>query len=329
MNYSETKILRAIIPICLAILLAVPAAVTAQVTDERSRVETNLVLIDVLVMDRTGQSVVGLTADQFELFDNDTKQPIESFSADATPVSFGVVFDMHPTTPDRTRAVVESLREFARALGPDDDIFLAAFNMQGQQIFDFIPELDQLERHMADPAKREPRSLYDAVYLASDRIRSSRNQKRVLMIISDGADHNSRHSLPQLGRKLAGIRTEIYALIADDGFRFGYKDITHDGPDVYPAASDASPLDRAALLDLAAKSGGATYFGGGATAKRLQKIYTEIAREMRSHYTLGFYPDAIDGKSHRISVRFRDGRKNGFVLTYRRNYQSQVKEAGR
>ena len=53
---------------------------------------------------------------KFEIFDNSKKQEIEYFSAGDAPVSFGIVYDMHPTTEERTTAVLESLREFAKRL---------------------------------------------------------------------------------------------------------------------------------------------------------------------------------------------------------------------
>jgi len=87
----------------------------------------------------------------------------------------------------RNRSSIRSVNSKAR----NDDVFLVAFNMRGEQTFDFIPTFDQLQKHLAQPDKREPYSLYDAVYLASDRIQSSRNRKRVLLIISDSADHHA------------------------------------------------------------------------------------------------------------------------------------------
>ncbi len=169
----------------LTLSMTIASSVYSQISDENTHIDTNLVLVDVLIIDKSGKPVSGLTADQFELFNDNVKQPIEVFSAEAAPVSFGIVFDMHPTTTERNKAVVESLSEFRKGLGAEDDIFLLAFDMRGQHVFDFVPTLEQLERHMAGPERRQMRSLYDAVYFASNKIQSSRNQKRILLIISD------------------------------------------------------------------------------------------------------------------------------------------------
>jgi len=46
--------------------------------------------------------------------------------------------------------------------------------------------------------RSEPTSLYDAIYLAEEKLRASKNLKRTLLVISDSADHNSRHSFSLL-----------------------------------------------------------------------------------------------------------------------------------
>lgn len=306
-------------------IFAMSAGISGQVVDEKMRIDTNLVLVDVLVFDKTGQVVKGLRPDQFEVFRDNVKQPIDSFSAETAPVSFGIIYDMHPTTSDRTRAVIESLREFKKSLGPDDDLFLIAFHMGGQETFDFVPTVEQLERHLTNPDKHEPRSLYDAVYFASERIQSSRNRKRALLIISDGIDHQSRHTLNQTKAKIDGIKAGLYAVIVDNQNTFDYHDITRDRRLPYFPA-DASPLTRAALVELTMKTGGGTFIGGSKTSDQLNNIYREIADEMRLHYTLGFYPDVIDGKRHRIVVRLTgvpDSKE--YVLVYRKGYRNQAK----
>jgi VWFA-related protein len=305
----------------MALVATVPSL--AQVVDEKTRVDTNLVLIDVLVMNRDVKPVRGLSAGQFELIIDGVKQPIETFSADAEPVSLGIVYDMHPTTTDRTRAVIESFQAFKQQLSPEDDVFLVAFDNRGLQSFDFVPKLEQLERHMTDPSRPQLRALYDAVYFASDKVATSRNQKRVLLIISDSADHRSRHSFADVKRKLASIRSEVYTVIIDENNGLGYKDVTQGGREFYPFTRDASALDRAALMELALRNGGGAFFAGPATGWQLLRIYGQIVAEMRTHYTIGFYPEVVDAKEHLVKVRLH-GAPNSkeYVLTYRTSYRT-------
>lgn len=308
------------------LFVASAATLTAQDRDEPISVSTDLVLVNVLVTDGAGKPVKGLTNNNFELFVDDVKQRVESFSPGDEAVSFGIIYDMHPTTFERTRAVIDSLQRFKAGMPPVDDIFLVAFNMQGQQTFDFVPTVEQLEKHMTSPARREPRSLYDAVYFASEKIRVSRNQKKVLLIISDSADHQSRYKFTDVQNKLAELKAEVYAVIPNDADDFGYADITRESRPVRNYSKDASPLDRAALMEMTYKSGGATYFGGAGSSGQLFNVYNEIAGEMRSSYTLGFYPGVKDSRSHDIRLKLRGvkGSKD-YVLIYRMSFQMGAK----
>ncbi len=141
------------------------------------RVETNLVNINVAIKDKNSDFVEGLQKENFEIFDNNIKQEIEYFSAEDAPISFGIVYDMHPTTEERTTAVLESLREFAKKLKANDDIFSIVFNRRGSLITDFIPTAEQLNANLSGKF-REPNALYDAIFLATEKIRESRNYKR-------------------------------------------------------------------------------------------------------------------------------------------------------
>jgi len=310
--------------LALAVFFIAPSRLAAQ--DENVRIDTNLVLINVLVEDKDGKFVTGLTAGQFEIFDDKSKRPTEVFSAEKTAVSFGVVYDMHPTTDERTKAVAESLRLFKSQLLPADEVFLVAFNNLGKQVFDLIPTFEQIERFMASPDSRDTRSLYDAVYFASEKMRSSRNQKRVLLIISDSADDHSRHTFSDLREKLVDVKAEAYAVIVDDRNEFGFSNLTHGDSRSRAAISDATSLDRAALLDLTLKSGGTAYYGASQNSAKLLGIYKQIANEMRSHYTLGFYPDVVDAKVHYIVVKLRNVKESkGFTMSYRTSYQNREK----
>jgi len=112
------------IQISLAILLTTPCVhILAQDRDEAIRVDTNIVLINVLVRDKNGEAVRGLKPEQFQVFDDETNRPIESFSSDEAAVSFGIIYDMHPTTDERNKSVIESLRQFKAELKGNDDVF--------------------------------------------------------------------------------------------------------------------------------------------------------------------------------------------------------------
>ena len=286
------------------------------------RVETNLVNINVAIKDKKGDFVEGLQKENFEIFDNNIKQEIEYFSAEDAPVSFGIVYDMHPTTEQRTTAVLESLREFAKKLNANDDIFSIVFNKRGSLVTDFIPTVEQLNTNLSGKY-REPNALYDAIYLATEKIRESRNLKRVLLVITDSADHQSEHRFGDIVKQMKNLDTQIYAILWDEADDWKYTDITRNGRTRTRVSSDASGLDRAALQELALRTGGTMRSPTVHNARELFRIYNQIAFETRKQYTLGFYPASVDGEWHdlRINLLSVNDRKK-MVLTYRQVYQS-------
>lgn len=309
----------------LLVLIFMSSVAAAAAQDETIRVDTNLVTVNVLITDRNGKFVEGLKTEQFEIFDNKTKQKIEHFSAGDAPVSYGIIYDMHPTTEERTKAVLESLREFTKELREADDFFLLAFNMRGSLKLDFIPTVEQMETHL--PQSREPRALYDAIYHSAERLRTSRNLKRVLLIISDSADHQSRHSFSDITNKLKSFDAQVFAVVFDENSRFSYGEITRGGGrEPNTISKDASEIERAALQGLTLKTGGTTHFPVTSNSYYLFSIYKRIAAEIGRQYTLGFYPTEVsDGKRHDLRVNLLNvkGSKN-FALTYRQNYQSPL-----
>ena len=307
------------------LIMATAAKGFGQDEDRPVNVETELVSINVGVIDGVGKPVEGLSQAQFEIYDNRVKQKIEHFSSASAGVSYGIVYDMHPTTDQRTNAVLNGLREFTKGLQAPDDHFFFVFNQRGCLSLDFVPDPDQLGRHLANPATREPRSLYDALYLAAEKLRAQKNLKKTLLVITDAADHNSRRSFNELREGLRKFDVQVYAIILDEKLdRFtSYVDITKH-PARSQILSDATPSDRAALSSITLRSGGATFPSSFEDERNIVRISGQIATEMRRQYTLSFYPSQLpDGKWHILQVRLRGvPNSKDFVLTYRQGYQA-------
>lgn len=308
-----------ILILTLIALLAFP--VDAQ--NEAVSVATDIVTLNVAVRDGDGKPVQNLTQGQFEVLDNGVAQSIEHFSHTSAGVTFGIVYDMHPTTADQTRAVLNGMRAFTKQLPHTDDFFLVVFNERGSLISDVIPDTEQLERHLATPTKREPRSLYDAILVAAAKLRSGKNLKRTLLVITDAADHNSRSNFDQLRSTLGELDVQVFGITPSEDVRelYEYKDLTTTTP---PPTSDATPSERAALNSITTRSGGATFATALGREASVTKVMQEASDEMRNYYSLSFYPTAKpDGKWHTLSIRLRRSRgSKGFVLTYRTGYQS-------
>lgn len=298
--------------------------------DDRIIVGTNLITLNVIVTDSKGRYVSGLEREKFEIYDDKVKQEIAHFSANDSPVSLGIVFEIHDGTPDRARVMLAAIKNFTSTLSNRDDYFFVAFSKYGSVNTAFIPSLEQLTDHLKFVKPGGPSAFYDAVFLATQRLRNAPNLKKALLVISDGRDEHSQHSYKELRNRLRTFDAQIYAIdIADptsDHFagygRWVFEDVTREsGRRSFLLNSEAS-LGRAVLSELSRASGGVTYFPQSETEPELTAICTQISVELRRQYTLGFYSRQPEGKWHRLRVQVhKSATSSSLTLSYREGYQ--------
>jgi VWFA-related protein len=218
------------------------------------------------------------------------------------------------------------LREFYKGLKPEDDLFTITFNRRGSLVLDFVPTSEQVETNLSGKYS-QPNALYDAIFLGAEKLSKSRNLKRVLFVITDSADHNSEHKFGDIVKKMKTFDAQIYSVLWDESDVWKYRDITRGNNSRIRISSDASELDRAALQELALRTGGTMRSPTAQNAQELFRIYRQIAFETGKQYTLGFYPEKSDGKWHDVKIKLRSVEKSKkMALTYRTGYQSPEKK---
>lgn len=315
-----------------ALLIVIPSVVSfAQETKIVS--ETNLVTVNVIVTDSKGRYVKDLKQDQFEVYAEKVKQQITHFSTQEGAVSLGIVCEIHNASPERARAILNSLRQFTRGLGNDDDFFFTAFSAQGSVTSEFVPTMEQVLDHLTAVKPGGPTALFDAVSAAADKLRKRRNLKKVLLIVSDGEDERSQTTYKELMNRLREFDVQIYAIgIANPAMvqfpgygRWVFEDLTREtGRRSFLMNADAA-TGRAVLGEMARVSGGATYFPENENEPELIGICAQITRELREQYTIGFYASNTRSKKdwHRIKIVLNRvvGDRREMSLAYRQGYR--------
>lgn len=319
--------------ISICVLALAVSNISAQTTDtEQVRVGTNLVNVGVSVTDRKGKHVGGIGKEQFQIFDNGTPQEIAFFSTEESPTMIGIVYDMHPSTVERSRAMLTALQQFVKTLRPNDRFFIVAFNEYGSLVLDFVPTLEQVQTHLTPFSTSGPNSLYDAVFLATGKIRESPLPKRALLVISDGEDHNSQRSYAVVRDRIRGFNVQIYAvtlpvLVNGLSDRWQFEDLTGDGRRRFLLERAEASLGRAVLDELARVTGGTAY-PESRSGQELTAVCTQIAMEMQRQYSLGFYPTEGQptDKPHKLTVTLRpvNRAQRDLSVSYRRSYEFPV-----
>lgn len=298
----------------LATLITLSAVLAAQV-----RVEVRLVNVIATVTDGRGQYVPNLTQDDFTLEEDGKIQQISHFSQDKNvPVSVGILLDTSASMDRKIRTAVDAVDRFIRRIQPDDEIFLMTFAGQPVLRQDFTDDRDKLSQSLRRILPTGGTALYDAVGDAVTKIHSSHHDKRAILVITDGEDTASAARLEEV---LQGIRSSDVLV-----YPIGISPLTYaKGPDRNPWGWPLPALlagktgnqnrhdevDMDVLHAFADHSGGRafllaeTFIGRGT---QIEKILDEIADELRSQYTLGYYaPNPDDGHFHTIRVRTRTG----------------------
>lgn len=285
-----------------------PDAAPRDWTDERIVIGTKLVNVNVTAIDSQNRFMAGLSREHFEVFDNEVRQQIDHFSYEDAPLSLGIIYDVSGSMEKHISRSLVALKRFIEMSHEDDEFFLITFNDQSRLAQDFTRSADQLLSRLTLAAPKGKTAVYDAVYLGIEKLRHGRHSRKALLIISDGQDNNSRHSIKELRNLIREADVQIYAigittLLADSLARFG----------------------RSVLDEIAQVTGGRAFFPNAYRETGIIEVCTRIALELRHQYTLGFYPtNAVpDTRWHKIKVRVNAPKGTGRVsLAHRRGYQS-------
>ncbi len=273
-------------------VLTTPLAAQSSKPDDNSpviRQKTQVVTLNVSVIDRENRPITGLQKADFTLFEDKVNQPIEYFSTVDTPVSIGIIFDASGSMEAKLTKAREALNAFVQTSHPEDDYFLVAFNRQARLIADFA-DGDEVLRKMVTIKAEGDTALYDAVFLGLEKLKDARHKRRALIVITDGQDNCSRYNLRELSKNIKENDAIIYCFsIAElQGGNCGQL---------------CQMYAHRTLEELARVTGGEAFFP--ASLAELERATTQIALELRQQYSIGYLPTRTDhdGKWRKISLK--------------------------
>ena len=262
-------------------------------------VHSDLVVLHAVVSDDRSRFVGGLTRDQFAVYEDGVRQTIEFFAAEDQPATVGLVIDnsgsMHPKRGD----VIAAGHAFVRASHPGNELFLLHFN---ERVWSGLPEAvpftanpGLLFETLSRTGARGQTALYDAMSQALDHVARGTNHHRVLVVISDGRDNASTTQLaPLLGRARQSDAV-VYTIGLFD--------------------RDSRDRNPKVLREIAATTGGMAYFPKN-SANAVSTL-EQIARDIRSTYTIGFAPTNATRDGQHRSIRVTARGPGGTELTVR------------
>lgn len=266
------------------LLCLVPALVWADQKPKippRIKVDVDTVVVRVTVTDSLNRYVVGLDKEHFKLFEDKVEQTLSHFSNDKSPLSVGIILDISGSMGDNMLSARNSVVRFLEQGDEQDEYFLVGFNHQTELLQDFTSRSQNITADIATTGASGRTALYDALYLGLEKIRQAKNDKKALIIITDGEDNSSRYTFSEVKDFAKESDAQIYVIGEKGDIGYG----------------------RGIINEIVRLTGGRAFFPS--SFKQLDYYCDLVHTELRNQYVLGYSPTdkQFDGKWRKIKVR--------------------------
>ncbi len=284
----------------LAVLLPVAAALLPPQVS--IRVDVPLVTILATVKDAQGSLVGDLNKEDFVVREDGRPQEIRVFDRQSnSALAIALMVDASLSTAKDLKFEQESAARFLHSLvRPRDRISLFAFNHDVTQMTGFTSDLTRLERGLRSIRSAGGTSLFDAIFLAAERLKHQEGRK-LIILVTDGGDTTSVVDFHQALEAAQLADAVIYSVI------------------IVPIPNDAGRNigGEHALISLSDGTGGRAF--QPRAASEIDPVFREIENELRTEYVLGYYPQAAAGAPayRRLEVQVRNP---SFTVQARKGY---------
>jgi Ca-activated chloride channel family protein len=293
-----------IVTAATACALVTSVGLAAQQGKFRAGIE--LVSLSVTVTDGP-KYVTGLEEDDFDVFEDGTKQTISFFSHLQQPVALAILLDTSNSMEEKIGTAQEAAIGFVRRMKKNDAIEVIEFNSQVRIPQPFTNDVSALERAIRATTVNGSTSLYNAIYVSLKQLKDERAKsaeeirRQAIIVLSDGDDTSSVIEYDDVLDLAKRSETAIYAI----GLRQ-----PETGRGKFKEAEFV-------LRQLSQETGGRVFFP--TSVAELAKIYEQISEELASQYSIGYTSKnpMRNGAWRKIEVRVN---KPGLVARTRRGY---------
>lgn len=273
-------------------LLAAWAAQSAGETrpDVNLSVNSTLVVIPVTVTDASNRFVLGLEKRNFALLEDGVRQSISQFAAEDAPLSIGLLIDTSGSMGTKLGRSREAVSEVLKILNAEDEAFLIEFNNRPILAAPFTHDFAGIADKLGAAESQGLTALLDGVEMGLKQMKTARNPRKALLILSDGGDNNSRYTAQQIEHLVREADVQVYAMGVFEPFS--------------NARLTESELTGPALLaELSEQTGGQLF--PARNSGSLPAIARKIAIELRNQYVLAYSParHEHDGRYRRVEVK--------------------------
>jgi VWFA-related protein len=262
------------------------------------KTQVNLVNLFVTVRDKSKHIATNLTQDNFKVYEDGAEQKIAFFSKEVTlPITLGLLMDTSGSEQNMLGAIQDGATSFLnRVMRKGDEAMIISFDLDVDLLADFTEDRSQLDRaiHRAQinaagpvmtpgtlPTGNIGTDFYDALYLACHDELASEAGRKAVVVLTDAEDNGSKVRVEEAIEAAQRTDTVVHILLVYDP-RYG--------------------ANSSVAKKITDETGGRMIVVN--SEKHLMEAFDQISEELRSQYTLGYYPtnSTHDGKFRKIKV---------------------------
>jgi VWFA-related protein len=171
------------------------------------------------VANRTDGRTTPITSKQVALYDNGIEQFIKNFSPDPSPARIVLLVDNSLTIRADVKKLEDAAREFAYEIFEGDKLLIVGYDEEAEIVSDWTDNAKSIEASLKSFRKKGQPHLFDALTAVVEHALlplAATNQKRVIVVISDGLDRGSKTHFDQILSTLQLQDITVYAVQAQD-----------------------------------------------------------------------------------------------------------------
>jgi Ca-activated chloride channel family protein len=243
-------------------------------TQERLRVDVELVNVSCSVRDKKGKLVTDLNKENFRVHENNKAQEITNFARETDQgLTIAVLIDTSTSIRDKFRFEQEAAIDFFHTTirRKKDKALLLTFDSTIDLLQDFTDDPDQLTKAVRALKPGGGTKMFDAIFqVCQEKMRSETGSRKVLVLISDGDDNLSLESVESTLEIAQRADASIFTISTNSSAFFGM----------------SSPKNDKILKRLADETGGRAFFPP--KTEDLAQSFQDISEELRSQYSLAY-----------------------------------------
>lgn len=299
-NYRTSRSFVAITTVMLSVLGT--GEVSAQDKGQSFSANANLVLVPVTVADHRYQPMIGLSRENFRIYQDGRLQSITSFGTEDSPASIVLVFDQSRSMKSKLRDARTAAIAILNNANTEDETALVTLAAQPRLDMPFTSNTNDIARALPATTGAST-ALLDALDLAFDVAHTAQHSKRAMIVLSDGGENHSRHTFTELQSRALETNVQVYALAV-------------------PADHREESKSDYILGRLCAMTGG--LYIVLQNSRKLPEIAAQIGRLIRDQYLIGYRPDGktTSGKWADITVKVDKPGSGRLHVTARRGFRA-------